>query len=364
MKFLQRSILALATAAILGSSSALACTGVELKSQDGDYINGRTLEFGIPINVVVMVIPRNYSFTGTLPDNSNGLSYKSKYAVVGGSLDNGIEVQDGLNEAGLSVGAFYFPGYASYATPTAQNKSKALSPVQFPTWLLTQFANVDEVKAALAKSQAVIVPTTYQAWGIVPPLHYVVYDKTGKSIVIEPLNGKLVVYDNPIGVMTNSPTFDWHMANLRNYVNLSPNNVNPIQIQGVEIAPFSQGSGLLGIPGDFTSPSRFVRAAFYTLAAAPQANAQQEVLEAFHILNQFDIPMGAVRATQNGQVTPEYTMFTVVKDPNNLNYYYRTYQNQDIDVVPLNSFDLNAKVIKRISTTGSQVITDVSSTAQ
>ncbi len=362
-KFFKRSVLAVAAAAVFMSGSAFACTGIELKSQDGDYINGRTLEFGIPINTVIMVIPRHYAFTGTLPDGASGMSYTSKYAVVGGSLDNGTEVQDGLNEAGLSVGAFYFPGYAGYAPVTPQNQSQAVSPLQFPTWLLTQFGTVAEVKAAL--NNVAIVPTVFPAWGLVPPLHYVVYDKTGASIVIEPINGSLVVYDNPLGVMTNSPTFDWHMTNLTNYVNLSPINVSPINVSGVQLQQFSQGSGMHGLPGDFTSPSRFVRAAFFTATALPQANAEQEVLQVFHVLNQFDIPMGAVRdVTADGKVAPEYTMITVVKDPNNLDYYFKTYQNQDINVVRLNEFDLNAKTIKRISTDASQVITDVSGTAK
>ena len=359
MKKLQRSFLTLAL--IATSSAAFACTGIMLKSQDGTVINGRTLEFGIPIDAIIMVIPHHYTFTGTLPNGSKGMTYTSKYAVVGGSLDNGVEVQDGLNEAGLSVGAFYFPGYASYAPVTARNKSDAVSPLQFPTWLLTQFANVDEVKAAL--NHVAIVPTTFTAWGLVPPMHYVVYDKMGHSIVIEPLDGKLVVYDNPLGVMTNSPTFDWQMTNLRNYINISPINVAAVKVNGVDLAQFSQGSGLHGLPGDFTSPTRFVRAAFFSAMALPAPTAQQTVFQVFHILNQFDIPMGSVRDISSGKMMPEYTMITVVKDPVNLDYYYKTYQNQDINVVHLKSFDWNATSIKRLNTDGPQLVTDQSSSA-
>lgn len=362
MRKFRRSLIAVAAlTAMFIASNSLACTGIELKAQDGTYINGRTLEFGIPINVVVTIIPRNYTLYGTLPDGTVGMTYTSKYGVVGGSLDGGAEVQDGLNEAGLSVGAFYFPGYAGYTAVTSKNKNQGVSPLQFPTWLLTQFSSVAEVKAAL--NNVAIVPTVYQAWGLVPPLHYVIYDKTGASIVIEPINGKLVVYNNPLGVMTNSPTFDWHMTNLRNYINLSPINVSPIDVKGTNLAQFSQGSGMHGLPGDFTSPSRFVRAAFYSATALPQADSQAEVLQAFHILNQFDIPMGAVRDESSGKMMPEYTMFTAIKDPQDSAYYYKTYQNQDINVVYLNSFDLNATSIKYLTTTTPQVITDVSANA-
>jgi choloylglycine hydrolase len=362
MRNIRHHFLALTTilAAIM-TSSVFACTGIQLKSQDNAYVSGRTLEFGIPINTVIDIIPRNYAFTGTLPDGSSGMKYKSKYGAVGGSLDNGVEVQDGMNEAGLSVGAFYFPGYAGYAAVTSKNKNKALSPLQFPTWILTQFATIDQVKAAL--NNVAIVPTVYQAWGLVPPLHYIVYDKTGASIVIEPLNGKLVVYNNPMGVFTNSPTFDWHMTNLRNYINLSPINVSPVAVSGMELSQFSQGSGMHGLPGDFTSPSRFVRAAFYTATAIPAPNASQEVLNVFHILNQFDIPMGAVRDVQNGKMAPEYTMITIVRDPQNLDYYFKSYQNQSINVIHLSSFDLNAPNIKYIMTDGPQVVTDAGPTA-
>lgn len=362
MRLLKRSgLIITAVAACAVSYSVFACTGIQLKSQDGTFISGRTLEFGIPINTVIDVIPRNYTFTGTLPDGSKGMSYNTKYGAVGGSLDNGIEVQDGLNEAGLSVGAFYFPGYAGYSPVTDRNKSKALSPLQFPTWILTQFATVEQVKATL--NNVVIVPTVYQAWGLVPPLHYVVYDKAGNSIVIEPINGRLVVYNNPLGVFTNSPTFDWQMTNLRNYINLSPINVSPVAVKGTELQQFSQGSGMHGIPGDFTSPSRFVRAAFFAATAMPTPNAQATVLQVFHILNQFDIPLGAVRDVSSGKMMPEYTMITIVRDPQNLNYYFKSYENQSINVIHLSSFDLNATSVKIISTDQPQLITDVSGSA-
>ncbi len=354
MKKLHCGLLGLALTAV--ASAVFACTGIMLKSQDGTFVNGRTLEFGIPIDTIIDIIPHHYAFTGTLPDGSAGMSYQAKYAVVGGSLDNGVDVQDGLNEAGLSVGAFYFPGYANYAAVTAQNKNEAVSPLQFPTWLLTQFATVAEVKAGL--QHVAIVPTLFPAWGLVPPLHYVVYDKLGNSIVIEPLNGKLVVYDNPLGVMTNSPTFDWQMTNLRNYINISPINVGQVKVNGVDLAQFSQGSGLHGLPGDFTSPTRFVRAAFFSSMALPSATAPQTVFQVFHILNQFDIPIGSVRDVSSGKMMPEYTMITVVKDPAHLDYYYKTYQNQDINVVHLNSFNWNATQIMRLNTDGPQEVTD------
>lgn len=349
-------------ASCLLSSTVLACTGFQLKAKDGSYINGRTVEFGMPLDLSSVVIPRNYDFKGTLPDGSAGLAYRSKYAAVGGVAFNEPAIMDGINEKGLSIGMFYFPGYAGYVTITPQNKAHALSPTQFPNWILTQFATVDEVKANL--KSVVIAPTTPKGWPGLPPFHYVVYDNTGKSIVIEPINGQLKVYDNPLGVMTNSPTFDWHLTNLANYINLSPLNVPSMTVDGLTLKQFGEGSGLHGMPGDFTPPSRFVRAAIFSTSALPSENADQAVLQAFHILNQFDIPVGTVRDEHNNAIIPEFTLATTVKDPNHLKYYYRTFEDQTIKMVSLNSFDLNGKQLKFISMQGTQPIVDVSATAK
>jgi len=362
LKKFKRSLLNLVVASItLFSVAAWSCTGIELKAKDGSYINGRTVEFGIPIVINGLVVPRNYDFKGTLPDGSPGLSYRAKYAAVGANAYGEPAIVDGLNEKGLATGMFYFPGYAKYADINDQNKNKALSPTQFTNWILTQFATVDEVKAAL--KNVVIAPTTPKGWPGLPPFHYVVYDKTGKSIVIEPLNGELKVYDNPVGVITNSPTFDWHLTNLASYVNLSPINAPPVKVDGLTIRAFGEGSGLHGLPGDFTPPSRFVRAAFFAYTAIPSDNSQQAVFQAFHILNQFDIPVGSVRNVQQNKMYPEYTLATTVKDPQNLKYYFRTFEDQTIKSISLSNFDLNAKQIKVISTQGNQPVVDVSTTA-
>src|SRR3990167_10513042 len=193
-------------------TTTLACTGMQLKATDGSYVNGRTVEFGLNLELGGVIVPRNYSCKGTLPDGSTGMTYQTKYAAVGGGMFGSTDIADGINEKGLAIGAFYFPDYAVYATMTPTNKNRALSPTEFSNWVLTQFASVDEVKQGI--QAVVIAPTTPKGWPVLPPFHYVVYDKTGKSIVIEPINGQLKVWDNPIGVFTNSPTFDWHVTNL------------------------------------------------------------------------------------------------------------------------------------------------------
>lgn len=336
------------------------CTGIKLVAKDGTVVHGRTLEFGIQLDTSIAVIPEGYEFVGTTPQGK-GLKYTAKYAAVGAMCFEDIDLMDGMNEKGLSVGTFYFPGFAGYATITSENQSKALSPVEFSNWLLTQFATIDEIKAAL--SGVVIAPTIYKEWGpTTPPFHYIVFEKSGKSLVIEPIDGKLVTHENVLGVFTNSPTFDWHMTNLRNYINLTPNNPKPFKIDGLELAPFGQGAGMVGMPGDFTPPSRFVRAAIFSISAIPSANAKEAIFQTFHILNQFDIPIGAARTKVGDVVYSDSTMITCARDPQSLKYFFRTYDDQTIRVVDLSTFDLKAKVLKRIKTsTGVQPAVDISS---
>lgn len=334
-----------------------ACTGVKVTARDGSTVHGRTLEFGTPVEVSVAVVPRGYAFKSTTPQGP-GLSYTSKYAAIGAITFGSPVIMDGLNEKGLSVGIFYFPGFAGYTPVTKENQSKALAPAEFANWIVSQFATVDEVKQAL--SNVVIVPTVTPSWGSTPPpFHYIVYDITGQSLVIEPIDGKLVTYDNPLGTFTNSPTFDWHLNNLRNFINLSPYNANPVTVSGVVFSQFGQGSGMVGIPGDFTPPSRFVRAALYSSAATPAKDADEAIFSLFHILNQFDIPPGVSRS-KPGSTESDMTQFTCARDPQSLQYYFKSYDDQNIKVLDLKQCDPNAKEVKSLATTGKTKVKDIS----
>lgn len=226
---------------VLGGPSARACTGIMLRNADGSVVHGRTGEFGYFIDTDVVVVPRNHEYVGATPQGA-GLTFRTRYASVGLIAFDVLGYLDGLNEKGLSVGAFYFPSYAGYARVTDENRAKALPPSQFSSWTLGQFAEVAEVRAAVARSEVVIAPTPVKGFGSeAPPFKYVVYDKTGASIVIEPLNGNLVVYDNPLGSMSNSPTHARHLTNLRNYIALDPRNVPPAGMPNVIFISRSSG---------------------------------------------------------------------------------------------------------------------------
>ena len=322
------TILTLATISLFAWQSARACTGIRLTAKDGAVVVARTLEFGADLQSKVLVYPAGTPVTGSLPNGGSGISFTTKYGIVGANAFGLPMIVDGLNDQGLYVGEFFFPGSAGYTDVTPENASRAMAGYQYSMWILGNFASVAEVKAAYEK--VVLAPTVVPQLGMAPPVHFRITDKTGATVVVEPIGGKLVIYDDSLGVITNSPAFDWHMTNLSNYVGLSPNNRESMTIQGVTLNSFGQGSGFYGIPGDFTPPSRFVRAVAYEAAAVRPATAGDAVQQVFHILNNFDIPVGAVRDEVQGKTIDEWTLWTTAEDLTNLQFYFRTFNDQSL----------------------------------
>jgi len=318
------------------------------------------MEFAIDIHSDVMMIPRGYARIGSTPDGKEGLKWKSKYASVGANGVGFPLIFDGVNEKGLSAGLFYFPTSAKYMPYTAADAGKTLAPWEVGSWILENFASVEEVRANIGN---VVVPAVvYKEWGFAPEVHFIVQDAAGQSVVLEYVGGKLNIHDNPLGVLTNSPAFDWHMTNLRNYVNFSMTNAAPVKVGSVTLKPFGQGSGMLGMPGDFTPPSRFVRAVAFSQSVFPSKTGEDAVLEAFHVLNQFDIPKGAAREhekDEHGNVLADYTIWTSASDLKTKRFYFRTYENSQIRVVDLMKMNLDAKGIVTISMKGGEAIKPV-----
>ncbi|MEP9378011.1 choloylglycine hydrolase family protein [Aquabacter sp. CN5-332] len=338
-------VLAIALAGVLGCApAAQACTSFLIRTSDGGAVYGRTMEFGFKLDSDAIVIPRQFALAASGPDGKPGaMAWKSKYAATGLNAFGLPVVTDGVNEKGLAGGILYFPDYVGYADPAKADPAKSLAPWDVLTWVLTNFATVAEVKAGLAGISVVNVKQA--TMGITPPFHYTIHDASGASLVIEPVDGVLKVYDNPFGVMTNAPTFDWHLTNLKNYVKLSAANAAPLQIEGQTIASFGQGSGLLGIPGDPTPPSRFIRALGYAVSAEKKPSGIESVRLAEHIANNFDIPVGWIRADKGDNKDLEYTQWTSVADLTNKRYYVKTYDDQVLRSIDLMSFDLDAKSV-------------------
>ncbi len=345
MKSLTRALLgAAALSAALAPLQAEACTSFLIKATNGDPVYGRTMEFGFELDSSAIVIPRKLEIGATGPDGKpgSGMTWTGKYAAIG---LNGFDLPvliDGMNEKGLTGGMLYFPGYASYTPAASAKADRAMASWDFLTWALTNFATVEEVKAAL--DGITITDVKEAALGFTPPLHYTLHDASGASIVIEPVDGgTLKVYDNPFGVMTNAPEFSWHLTNLKNYVKLSSYNAPPLELDGQTIDSFGQGSGMLGIPGDATPPSRLIRVLAYTMSAVPVASGPESVRLAEHIVNNFDIPIGWVNAEKGSKDSPDYTQWSTVADMKNASYYFKTYTNPVLRGMAFADYDLDAK---------------------
>ena len=316
------------------SPAAQACTTLLVTAKDGAVVSGRTMEFGFDVKSDLMVVPAGTLMTGSLPGGVKGISYTTKYGMIGANALGFPVIVDGINEQGLFVSDLYFPGYAGYADVTPENAPRAMASYEFGNWLLGNFATVDEVRAHL--QDIVLVSTAVEALGGPPPLHFIIRDRSGKSLVIEPIEGKLKVYDDPVGVLTNSPSLDWHLTNLRNYNGLTAQNTPSLQLGGNFALPqFGQGTGMFGLPGDATPPSRFVRAVAYSQTALPVSTAAEAVLQVFHIMNSFDIPLGSVRDKSGDAIHIDYTVWTSVADLRNDRWYFRTYNDQAIRLVDL-----------------------------
>jgi len=239
-------------------------------------------------------------------------------------------VAEGLNEAGLSAGLFYFPQYGKYEAYDPKENASNIADLQLVSWILGSCKTVDEVKESIKKVHVIgIDPRASTA-------HWRFADTTGRQIVLEIINEKPIFYENELGVLTNSPSFDWQMTNLNNYVNLIPGMAPSQQLDGVTLASFGNGSGFLGIPGDITPPSRFVRAAFYQATAPQQETGQQTVIQCFQILNNFDIPIGIEFAPNLPPVDiPSATQWTSATDMTNRIIYYRTMYDNAIRSIDL-----------------------------
>ena len=301
------------------------------------------MEFGNVLPPVIVAIPKGAVQTGMTPSGAPGLKWKAKYAAVGMGMQGNDLLADGVNEQGLASGLFYHPGYAKYAESQPGDENRVIAPFQLISFLLTTCATVEDARAAL--EQIVVAPTEFKDMGEAPPIHAIVRDASGGAIVVEFLNGKTVIYDNPVGVITNDPTFDWHLTNLSNYIHLSPTNVPPIKEGDLEMSQLGQGSGLLGLPGDYTPPSRFVRAVAFTQSADKPESAVDAVNTAFHILDSFDIVKGVVRASRGESGPADFTQWTSAADMKAGRYYFKTYANPQIRVVDLKNLDLSAGTV-------------------
>lgn len=329
------------------------CTGILQKSESSDWVLARTLEFGANhLSFDLLFVPRNV-------DHSTNRPWKNRYAYVGFNPFNMPVVVDGINEKGLASGGFYFPGWAEFQKLDPNSPKTVVTNIEFVSWLLGNFATVQEIRDALTNTT--VIGAELPAWGFVPPIHYFVADSTGDRLVIEYVKGELHTYDTPIGTITNAPTYDWHMTNVRNYIGLRALNDPSITIDGVQLSQLGQGSGAIGLPGDFTPPSRFIRASFLNQVTLSGKNALEQVERAFKILNQFDIPKGSVAAKDStGNLEYEETLWTSASDLSGKRYYFHTAANREIMEINLGELNLDGKDRQSISLNQPEQINNLS----
>ena len=334
MKKTSKILLAAVAATGLSISSSYACSALRLIAKDQAVTVGRTMEFGFDFKSNVLVIPAGTQLTSSLEDPSTGIQYTSKHSVVGCNVLDMKVVIDGINDAGMYVGGLYFPGFSKAQELTKENGSTALAVEDYGTWLLANFANVDEVKKHY--KEAIIVEHAIKAIGGASfPGHFLITDSSGQSIVIEPTASGMELHENPYGVLANSPGFQWHMTNLRNYMNISSENISTRHIGGQEIGQLGGGTGFLGLPGDFTPPSRFLRLVAFSQSAPQPMDAEDGTAKVSHIMNMFDIPYGAIKLQHGNDISFDYTLWTSVADLQNKVYYYKTFKNNNLVAIDL-----------------------------
>lgn len=324
----------LGMAAVCGCAfQAIACTGIALTAADGSYVQSRTIEWARGVlQSEYVVIPRGQRLRSFTPSGADGMVFTSKYGVVGLAVVQKEFIAEGINEAGLSAGLFFFPQYGGYEQYDPAQSDRTLADLQLVAWILTQFSTIDQVKAAIASVRVVgLEPSSVVHWRIGEP--------SGRQVVLEIVGGVPHFYENEVGVLTNVPGFEWQLTNLNNYVNLYPGDAPARRLSGITLRPIGGNSGFLGLPGDATPPSRFVRAAFYRATAPQRATGFETVQQCFHLLNNFDVPIGIEHPEGECPDIPSATQWTSAIDLTNRRVYYKTAYNNTIRCIDLAQID-------------------------
>ncbi|MBB3697570.1 linear amide C-N hydrolase [Flammeovirga yaeyamensis] len=330
---------------LLVNSTIFACTGIRLIAEDGSVRYGRTMEWGsFDIHSQVAFIPKGFQFKGLTPEGQNGKVYTAKYGIVGLDWMGKDLIVDGMNEEGLAVGNYYFPNFAGYPEFVSEEASNTISSQGLPNYILSQFATVEEAKKGIQEVN--VVGVIEESLGIVVDSHWMVSDATGASIVIEYIDGELKIYDASIGVITNAPSYDWHLTNLKNYINLEFDAAKPKTLNGETFTQTGVGSGMLGLPGDMTPPSRFVRAVAWTQTTRPMPNTKESMYEMFRILDNFNLTLGPDGAEGTGELfgkdhstMKSSTIWTTSWDLTNKTFNYHTQHNRRVQQIDVNDID-------------------------
>ena len=348
----------LALTALLLPPRAWACTALMITDKQGNVYSAKTMEYAAMMPFEMSYVPAGTKVVSVAPGNKPGLSFETKFPVLGVSADvgvgNGINMMvESANNQGLSLSTNEMPGSQSPAG-AGSDAAKALAATDLALYLLGNFKSVAEVKEVLRGGDvSVWLPKVPLVGNIELPMHYIIWDKTGAGIVIEFLNGKMNVHDNPVGVATNAPDFPWHLTNLNNYAQLTNVDKNTGQFGQLKVSAPDSGNSLANLPSSQIAAGRFVKAAFYTQFVRKADSPEDAVITLGHIMNNFDRPYDlsidkgySAEGGTAGTTSSEVTLFTWMNDKSRNLYFLRT-----IDALNFAKFEIDKlSPIKKVVT--------------
>ena len=310
------------------------CTAATYRTKD--FYFGRTLDYEFSYGDKVVITPRDYAFAFRHME-----TMAHHYAMIGMScaMDDYPLYYDAVNEKGLGMAGLNFVGNADYKE-TAPDKDN-VAQFEFIPWILGKCASVKEARDLLEKINLVNTPFSEKL--PLAQLHWIIADRD-EAIVVESVKEGIRVYDNPVGVLTNNPPFDEQMLQLNNYMHLSPKNPQNLFSDKPPLKTYSRGMGALGLPGDLSSQSRFVRVAFVKMNSVSGDSEEESVSQFFHILGAVDQQRGCCDV---GDGKFEITIYTSCCNADKGIYYYTTYDNHQITAVDMNKEKLDGSDIVR-----------------
>lgn len=310
------------------------CTAATYRTDD--FYMGRTLDYEFSYGEEITVMPRNFP----LSFRHGGGTYRH-YAIIGMAhvADGYPMYYDAVNEKGLGMAGLNFAASARYSEP--EDGKQNVAQFEFIPWVLSQFASLGQARSAIEKIN--LVGTTYDSRYPAAKMHWIIADKSG-AITVEPTEGGLKIYDNAPGVLTNEPPFDMQLFNLNNYMRLSPKQPENSFSDALNLGTYSRGMGGLGLPGDLSSMSRFVRAAFTKLNSLSGSGEAESVGQFFHILGSVEQVRGCCEVAQDKY---EITIYTSCFNADKGVYYYTTYNNRRITAVDMHRENLDSDSLAR-----------------
>ncbi len=308
------------------------CTAVTYKTKDHYF--GRNLDLEYSYNETVTITPRNYVFSFRKMGKM-----ESHFAMIGMAyvLDGYPLYYDATNEKGLSVAGLNFPQNADYK-PYCKAQDN-ITPFELIPWILGQCATVCEAEKLLERIN--ILNENFSKKLPLTPLHWIISDKE-RSITLESTRRGIKVYDNPIGVLTNNPTFDYHIFNLNNYMALTSGEPQNRFAAELDLKTYSRGMGAIGLPGDFSSMSRFVRATFVKMNSVSGDSENESVSQFFHILKSVEMQRGCVKLDNKSYAI---TIYSSCCNTDRGIYYYTTYDNSSIHAVEMHKENLQGSAL-------------------